>query len=62
MVATIIKPYALDKDNGYRQEFTESLPAGQFSRYFKVPAGTAVLQALLSVPGKAAYRGRVRMH
>jgi tripeptidyl-peptidase-2 len=64
LVATIIKPYALDKDNGYRQEFTESLPAGQFSRYFfKVPAGTAVLQALLSVPGESGlYRGRVRMH
>ncbi|HHX51775.1 MAG TPA: S8 family serine peptidase [Clostridia bacterium] len=65
LMTTIIKPYTLDRDNGFRQEFAENLPAGQYRRYFlKVPSGTAVLQALLSVPGESgsAYRGRVRMH
>lgn len=64
MLTTVIKPYRLDADNGYRMEETETLKAAQFKRYFfRVPQGVEGLQVTLAVPGGAdGYRGRVRMH
>jgi len=64
MMTTVIKPYNLTEENGYRMEVGDSLGAAQIKRYFfRVAEGTKSLQALLSVPKDSdGYQGRVRMH
>lgn len=64
MMTTVIKPYYLTKENGYRVDVVDSLGAAQLGRYFfRIPKGTQSLQSLLTVPKDSdSYRGRVRMH
>ncbi len=65
LMTTIIKPYLLNEQNIYRQEFSHDLAAGQYKRYFlKVPEGTDALQLSLSAVKAlgGSYQGRVRFH
>jgi tripeptidyl-peptidase-2 len=64
MMTTVIKPYILTAENGYRMEVGNVLGPAQLERYFfRVPEGTGSLQSLLTVPKDSGnYRGRVRMH
>ncbi|NLL19595.1 MAG: S8 family serine peptidase, partial [Clostridia bacterium] len=65
LMTTVIKPYLLYEDNGYRQELSGRLPAGQYKRYFfKVPPNAGALQLALRVPNApgGSFNGRVRFH
>lgn len=65
LMTTVIKPSLLEKGNGYRQDFSGRLLAGEYKRYFlKVPPGATSFQLSLSVPmgGESGYQGRVRFH
>ncbi|MHB1128295.1 MAG: S8 family serine peptidase [Bacillota bacterium] len=62
---TVIRPYSLDKANGYKMSAEGSLGAAQFSRYFfHVDPGTKRLVAEVSVPQDSLgrYEGRIRIH
>lgn len=61
---TVINPYPLNADNGYRQKFEQVIEAGQFKRYFvEVPSGANSLDIALTVDQAGGqFQGRARLH
>lgn len=56
---TVVNPYVLSGESGYRVEITDQEKPAQYKRYFfKVPDGAETLTATLTVPGGA---GRARI-
>jgi subtilisin family serine protease len=64
LMATVVRPYALVKEQNFRQELTSRLEAGQLQRYFfHIPEGTGRVHFNLAVPSvDGRLQGRVRMH
>lgn len=64
MLTTVLKPYYLTEDNGYRMIENHRLGAGHYQRYFlRVPEGAEAMELILAVPqASGSYQGRVRMH
>jgi subtilisin family serine protease len=64
LLATVIRPYPLTRANGFSQELSGQLSAGQHYRYFfHIPEGTGRANFSLEVPmAGGRFQGRVRFH
>ncbi|WP_143288702.1 S8 family serine peptidase [Calderihabitans maritimus] len=65
LLNTVVRPYEFTAGNNFRWEFSDSLGAAQYRRYFfRVPPGTERLSSRLEVPRdkQGRYQGRARIH